>query len=278
MNANQILQLPGGIIRGNVRLVERVGWRVVSGTFGLLQRARHVRQAPKPGMDDVTLARKVESEIFRSARAPKASVNVNVVDGVVWLRGEVKRPELIRSLEQKARSVPEVRGVENALHLAKTPAPTRAGTPKRQQRTRSSTRRPTPRRVGGRVTDDRTGALSPNAEPSPAEHAAAGQGRSPAPLGSSRDAGKPSAIEPAAPATEPAASEPAAPERAASEPVTSGPLPSEPLTSEPGGSEPVTTEPAANEPESEPATTGPAVREPDGERSQQPGSPGERQA
>jgi hypothetical protein len=116
---------------------------------------------------------------------------VNVVDGVVWLRGEVKRPEQIRSLERKARSVPEVRGVENLLHLVKTPAPTRADTPKRQQRTRSSTRRPTPRRrATGRVTDDRTDALTPEAEPSPAEHAAEREGRTPAPLGSTGDSGE----------------------------------------------------------------------------------------
>jgi hypothetical protein len=103
---------------------------------------------------------------------------------VVWLRGEVKRAAQVRSLEQKARSVPEVRGVENLLHLSKTPAPTRADTPKRQQRTRSSTRRATPRRGGGRITDDRTDAIVSRDEASPAEHAEQGEGRSPAPFGS----------------------------------------------------------------------------------------------
>lgn len=43
-------------------------------------------------MDDVTLTRKAASEIFRGRGAPKSTVNVNVVDGVVSLRGEVKRP------------------------------------------------------------------------------------------------------------------------------------------------------------------------------------------
>jgi hypothetical protein len=126
----------------------------------------------------------VETEIFRGRGAPKATVNVNVVDGVVWLRGEVKRPEQVRRLEQNARSVPEVRGVENLLHLVKTPAPTRADTPRRQQRTRSSTRRPAPRRrAAGRVSDDRTDAITPEAEASPAQHANEGEGRTPAPLG-----------------------------------------------------------------------------------------------
>lgn len=114
---------------------------------------------------------------------PKTSVNVNVVDGVVWLRGELKRPEQIRALEERARAVPEVRAVENLLHLTKTPAPTPANTPKRQQRTRSSTRRPNPRRTHSRVSDDRSDDQVPRAEPTPAEHAAKRQGRTPAPLG-----------------------------------------------------------------------------------------------
>lgn len=172
MNPNQIVQRGGGIARGSLRIGERVVRSVGSEAWGIFQDARRLGRRPKPGMDDVTLARKVETEIFRERGAHKSTVNVNVVDGVVWLRGEVKRPEQVRRLEEKARSVPEVRGVENLLHLVKTPAPTRADTPKRQQRTRSSTRRPTPkRRATGRVSDDRTDAIAPQAEASPAEHA-----------------------------------------------------------------------------------------------------------
>jgi hypothetical protein len=191
MNANYILQRGGGIVRGTARFAERFGRRVISDTFGIFQRVRHLRPSPKPGMDDVTLTRKVETEIFRGARAPKDTVNVNVVDGVVWLRGDVKRPEQIRSLERKARAVPEVRGVENLLHLTKTPAPTRADAPKRQQRTRSTTKRPTPRKASAGVTADRTGAITGQAEPSPAEHAVTGEGRTPAPLGATGEGGTP---------------------------------------------------------------------------------------
>jgi hypothetical protein len=181
MNPNQILQRSIRITGGAIFLTARLGQRGVSQAFGLV---RGGRPGPKPGMDDVTLARKVETEIFRGSSV-KSTVNVNVVDGVVWLRGEVKRPEQIRRLEEKARAIPEVKGVENLVHLTKTPAPTRADTPRRQQRTRSSTRRPTPRREpAGRISDDRTDALTPEAEPSPAEHAAANEGRTPAPFGS----------------------------------------------------------------------------------------------
>ena len=85
-------------------------------------------------MDDVTLARKVETQLFREPDSPKASVNVNVVDGVVYLHGDVKRPEQVKELEREALRIPEVKGVENLLHLRKTPAPTRADTPRSQQR------------------------------------------------------------------------------------------------------------------------------------------------
>jgi hypothetical protein len=194
MNPNQIVQRGGGIARGGLRIGERVVRSVGSEAWGVLQEARHLGRTPKPEMDDVTLARKVETEIFRGRGAPKATVDVNVVDGVVWLRGEVKRPEQVRRLEQKARSVPEVRGVENLLHLVKTPAPTRADTPRRQQRTRSSTKRPAPRqRAAGRVSDDRTDAIVPQAEASPAEHASEGEGRTPAPLGATDTSDKPRA-------------------------------------------------------------------------------------
>jgi hypothetical protein len=194
MNANQIVQRGGGIARGGLRIGEQVARRVGSEAWGIFQDARHLGRKPKPGMDDVTLTRKVETEIFRGRGAPKATVNVNVVDGVVWLRGEVRRPEQVRRLEEKARSVPEVQDVENLLHLVKTPAPTRADTPKRQQRTRSSTRRPAPRRrETGRVSDDRTDAMATQAEPSPAQHASAGEGRTPAPLGSSGESDQPDA-------------------------------------------------------------------------------------
>src|SRR6478752_1184062 len=41
--------------------------------------------------DDVTLARKVETEIFRPHDAPKGSVSVDVQAGVVYLRGGAPR-------------------------------------------------------------------------------------------------------------------------------------------------------------------------------------------
>jgi hypothetical protein len=44
-------------------------------------------------------------------------VNVNSVDGVVWLRGRADNPEQVRELQRRALSVPGVKKVENLLHL-----------------------------------------------------------------------------------------------------------------------------------------------------------------
>lgn len=76
----------------------------------------------KPQPDDVTLARKVETEIFRDADVPKGQINVDAEDGVVVLRGEVGKPELISDLEEKTRKVQGVREVENLLSTPKTAA------------------------------------------------------------------------------------------------------------------------------------------------------------
>lgn len=72
--------------------------------------------------DDVTLARKVESEIFRDADAPKGKVNVNAVDGVVELRGQVEGDQ-IAALARAAARVDGVKSVTNLLHPPGTPAP-----------------------------------------------------------------------------------------------------------------------------------------------------------
>lgn len=72
--------------------------------------------------DDATLVRKVESEIFRAADAPKGKVSVSAVDGVVELRGEVEI-EHIAALGKAARDVDGVRDVRNLLHVPGTPAP-----------------------------------------------------------------------------------------------------------------------------------------------------------
>jgi osmotically-inducible protein OsmY len=72
--------------------------------------------------DDVTLARKVETEIFRPHDAPKGSVSVDVQAGVAYLRGEAP-PEWIERLATGADAVDGIQGVENLLHTPGTPTP-----------------------------------------------------------------------------------------------------------------------------------------------------------
>ena len=129
-------QIAGGVL-GRLRGEsddEATAQRTRQGTPGPdPQRSR----APKP-LDDVAVARKVESIIYRERGVQKGKIDVNAAEGVVWLRGEAKTPELIKTLERRAREVPEVKRVENLLHLPKTPAPSRTDTPPSQRKTRRS--------------------------------------------------------------------------------------------------------------------------------------------
>ena len=89
---------------------------------GLPGRAEALKES-KGQPDDVTLARKVETEIFRDAEVPKGQINVNAENGKVVLRGEVGQREMISDLEKRARSVHGVSDVENLLHLPGAEAP-----------------------------------------------------------------------------------------------------------------------------------------------------------
>ncbi|HEY6691571.1 MAG TPA: BON domain-containing protein [Solirubrobacteraceae bacterium] len=73
--------------------------------------------------DDVTLARKVETEIFRDADAPKGDVSVDVQAGVAYLRGTVADEAWIAKLEDDAKKVDGIKGVNNLLHEPGKPAP-----------------------------------------------------------------------------------------------------------------------------------------------------------
>jgi len=103
-------------------LSRRHGKRLAKGAasqaHGLTQKATHLKEEPKPQPDDVTLARKVETEIFRGADVPKGKINVNAENGKIVLRGEVDSPELIDDLVSKARKVQGVQDVESLLHTA----------------------------------------------------------------------------------------------------------------------------------------------------------------
>jgi osmotically-inducible protein OsmY len=104
---------------------ESVGSAASAKASATKQKATHLKEEEKPQPDDVTLARKVETEIFRDADIPKGRINVNAENGKVVLRGEVDQPELIKDLEKRTKKVQGVQEVENLLHVQGTPAPTK---------------------------------------------------------------------------------------------------------------------------------------------------------
>ena len=114
--------------RGRARraqLQSRIGG-MFGGRGGDASQVTSTATGPAQGIeqpDDVTLTRKVETEIFRDDSVPKGQINVNAENGKIVLRGEVGQPEMIRDLEERARSVQGVHDVENLLHLPGTEAP-----------------------------------------------------------------------------------------------------------------------------------------------------------
>lgn len=113
----------GAAVRGAARQVGRLGRRTASDTYGLAQKITHLKPERPPDLEDAGLAQKVQTELFRDPDVPKGRINVNVEHGIVVLRGEVDRPEQVRELEERARGIPGVKGVESLLHMVNTPAP-----------------------------------------------------------------------------------------------------------------------------------------------------------
>jgi osmotically-inducible protein OsmY len=113
------------LFRNASRKAGGVGTAAATQASAMKQKATHLEEEEKPQPDDVTLARKVETEIFRDADIPKGQINVNAENGKVVLRGEVEQPELIKDLEQRTKKVQGVQEVENLLHVPGAPAPTK---------------------------------------------------------------------------------------------------------------------------------------------------------
>ena len=156
------------------RQAPKIGGGVAAAGLGRL------RGGEPKDLGDADLTNKVRTELFRDLRGvDKGAIDVNVVDGAVYLRGTAKTPQQIRTLESRARAIPEVTEVHNLLHLPKTPAPTRTDTPASQRKTR---RKPAqPRTEPRRVNADKTAARG---EKTPTQRAEEGTGRQAAPLGS----------------------------------------------------------------------------------------------
>jgi hypothetical protein len=121
--------------RGERRAAMRAR-RAESHALGFARRTVNAaRRRDREPLDDVTLTRKVESELYRRSGVPKGRISINAEESVVFLRGIVDRQEDIERIADAARKVAGVQAVENLIHLPGTPAP--ASRPK-SERTRSS--------------------------------------------------------------------------------------------------------------------------------------------
>jgi osmotically-inducible protein OsmY len=112
-------------MRAKFRRLEERADQASATAEAVKQKATHLKEEEKPQPDDVTLARKVETEIFRDADVPKGQINVNAENGKIVLRGEVEKPAMIKDLEKRAKKVQGVAEVENLLHTPGSAAPTK---------------------------------------------------------------------------------------------------------------------------------------------------------
>jgi osmotically-inducible protein OsmY len=84
-------------------------------------RARAVKHKLLPGepelLDDVGLAHRVETVLFRDTSVPKGSISINAENGSVFLRGAVASLEQIEHAAEVTRHIPGVEEVVNLLHM-----------------------------------------------------------------------------------------------------------------------------------------------------------------
>ena len=108
--------------RRQARKVERQAHYEAGKIVGVTHAITHHEHATSE-LDDVSLVRKVESELFRDRTIPKGPISINADRGIVVLRGQLEDAEQIQRIERDVRDVAGVRDVENLLHPPGVPAP-----------------------------------------------------------------------------------------------------------------------------------------------------------
>jgi osmotically-inducible protein OsmY len=93
------------VVRHRVRTATRRAQYAAGKAKGVRHAATSALHHEQREYDDVTLARKIESEVFRDADAPKGAVDVNVVDGIAELRGQVDEPGQLEALADAVAAV-----------------------------------------------------------------------------------------------------------------------------------------------------------------------------
>jgi hypothetical protein len=108
--------------RRRARRIERQANYRQGKVVGLAHAITH-RGHAAPELDDVSLVRKVESELFRDRTIPKGRISINADSGIVVLRGQLEDSQQIQRIAREVRKVAGVRDVENLLHSPAVPAP-----------------------------------------------------------------------------------------------------------------------------------------------------------
>jgi hypothetical protein len=109
-------------VRRRARKVDRRAHYEAGKIVGVTHAITHHEHAPLE-LDDVSLVRKVESELFRDRTIPKGPISINADRGIVVLRGQLEDPQQIQRIERDVRRVAGVRDVDNLLHPPGVPAP-----------------------------------------------------------------------------------------------------------------------------------------------------------
>jgi hypothetical protein len=69
---------------------------------------------------DQEVTGRVETTLFRDNTIPQGQININTVDGVVYVRGTVSSKEQIDEIERRVKGV---EGVDAVINLLRLPAP-----------------------------------------------------------------------------------------------------------------------------------------------------------
>ena len=102
-------------LRRRARRLERQGHYEAGKLVGLAHAITH-RDHAAPELDDISLVRKVESELFRDRSLPKGQISINADRGTVVLRGQLEDAQQIQRIQHKVRKMAGVRDVQNLLH------------------------------------------------------------------------------------------------------------------------------------------------------------------
>jgi osmotically-inducible protein OsmY len=97
--------------------------QVAGAAYGNAVQSVQSHEPDNPNPDDNTLRDRIESEVFGNPQAPKGEYNLNVVNGIATIRGQVNSQADISKLVEMIGNVPNVRGVESLLHTPGTDAP-----------------------------------------------------------------------------------------------------------------------------------------------------------